>query len=105
MPGPKWAVPGSLRSAPRATRDSCPRAPAIPRRPASERLCARRCIAIVESCSSWQRPLSKSIFTLGVVIQGSPEQPVDDHDEQAHGAYPEHDAVKVPGGGRLRDIG
>src|SRR5665213_3986570 len=41
-------------------------------------------------------PLSKSIFALGVVIQGTPEQPVDDHDEQTHGANPEHDAVKVP---------
>src|SRR6185437_3948689 len=47
---------------------------------------------------------SEPIFALGVVIQGPPEQPVDDHDEQAHGADSQHDAVKISGGGRLRDV-
>jgi hypothetical protein len=30
----------------------------------------------------------KSIFAFGVVVQGPPKEPVDDHDEQAHGADP-----------------
>src|SRR5271167_3203579 len=47
----------------------------------------------------------KSIFALGVVIQGTPEQPIDDDDEQAHGAYPQDDAVKISGRGCLRDVG
>src|SRR5271167_15629 len=47
----------------------------------------------------------KSIFALGVVIQGTPEQPIDDDDEQAHGAYPQNDTVKIPGRGRLRNVG
>src|ERR1700733_9372157 len=49
-------------------------------------------------------PLGQSIFALGVVIQGPPEEPVDDDHEQAHGADTQDDAMKIPGGRRLCDV-
>src|SRR5450631_765336 len=49
--------------------------------------------------------LGKSIFALGKVIQGSPKQPIDDDDEQTHGANPQDDAVEVSRRRRFRDIG
>src|SRR5580692_2377834 len=50
-------------------------------------------------------PLGKAIFALGVVIQGTPEEPIDDDDEQAHRAYPQNDTVKIPGRGCLCNVG
>src|SRR5580692_4170071 len=49
--------------------------------------------------------LGKSVFALGVVVQGTPEKPIDDDDEQAHCADPQNNAVKVSGRGRLGDVG
>src|SRR6202034_4507624 len=45
------------------------------------------------------------IFALGVVIQGPPEEPVDDHHEQAHHAHAENDLVEVAHRRRIRDVG
>src|SRR5580692_2297061 len=60
-------------------------------------------------CSSGEvfmlSPSGQSIFALSVVIQGPPKQPIDDDDEQTHRAYSQHDAMKVPRGGRLGNIG
>src|SRR5271156_1172816 len=46
-----------------------------------------------------------SIFALGVVIQGPPEKPVDDHHEQTHHRHAENDLVKIMGRRSGRDIG
>src|ERR1700689_5155749 len=50
-------------------------------------------------------PSGKPIFTLGVVIQGAPEEPIDHDHEKAHGADPQHDLVKVSCRGRLGNVG
>src|SRR6266849_1637979 len=100
---PNRIARAAQRFGPPAARDSCPRAPTILRRPAWGRPCAHRCIAVAES-RSWPNLSGKSIFALGVVIQGTPKKPVDDHDKQTHGTDPQDDAMKVPGGRRLRDI-
>src|SRR5712664_2005711 len=100
---PNRIARAAQRFGPLAARDSYPRAPAIPRRPAWRRPCAHRCIAVAES-RSWPNLSGKSIFALGVVIQGTPKKPVDDHDKQTHRTYSQDDAMKIPGGRRLGDI-
>src|SRR5712664_2669187 len=100
---PNRIARAAQRFGPPAARDSCPRAPTIPRRPAWGRPCAHRCIAVVES-RSWPNLSGKSIFALGVVIQGTPKEPVNDHDEETHGANPQDDVMNVSGGRRLRNI-
>src|SRR5580692_6540385 len=48
--------------------------------------------------------LGKPVFAFGVVVQGAPKKPVDDDDEQAHGADSQNNAVEISGRGRLRDV-
>src|SRR5258706_10832666 len=65
--------------------------------------CGCRYIEVAEM-RSWVDPSGKSIFALGVIVQGPPEEPVDDHHEQAHGADAEDDAVEISRGRGFGDI-
>src|SRR5580693_2930766 len=44
-------------------------------------------------------------LAFSIEIEWSPEHAVDDHDEEAHHRYTEHDAMKIAGFGLLGNIG
>src|ERR1700730_16862913 len=73
---PSRIVREAPRSAPPEGPGSYPRAPATRPRPAWERPCGCRCTEVAE-IGSCVDPSGKSIFALGVIVQGPPEETID----------------------------